>query len=105
MDLKPEAGSVAFLIAVDKHLTKSSLGEASIALSEECCCLCRGRRGSEGVWSMLVLRSREIGVQVSVLFPVGLPWSAPTHPDGSFINAVGVSFFKQAVNCYLRAPA
>lgn len=101
MDLEPEAGSVAFLIAVDKHLTKSSLGEASIDLSEECCCLCRGRCGSEGAWSMLVLRSREIGVQVSVL-PVGLPWSAP--PDGSFINAVGVSFFKQAVNCYLRAP-
>lgn len=73
MDLKPEAGSVAFLIAVDKHLTKSSLGEASIALSEECCCLCRGRRGSEGVWSMLVLRSREIGVQVRVLFP----WVSP----------------------------
>lgn len=61
----------------------------------------RGRHGHAGAWKQ---RKWGTGAQQAFSVSHGSSWSVWTHPDPSSTNALGVSFSKQADNCYLRAP-
>lgn len=104
--LEPEAGLVTFLIAVDKYLTKSSLGEGSLRQS-----FCpRGQKNTAGE-SMAMRRrgpcwcseAEKLECQYcSESFPQGSSLECVDTPRR--VNALGVSFSKQTDSCYLRAP-